>query len=43
MPIKIPDNLPAKEILEKEHIFVMGEERAFHQDIRPLEIAILNF
>lgn len=42
MPIKIPDNLPAKEILEKEHIFVMGEERAFHQDIRPLEIAILN-
>ena len=42
MPIRIPDNLPAKEILEKEHIFVMGEERAFHQDIRPLEIAILN-
>ena len=42
MPIKIPDHLPAKEILEKEHIFVMGEERAFHQDIRPLEIAILN-
>lgn len=42
MPIRIPDNLPAKEILLKEHIFVMGEERAFHQDIRPLEIAILN-
>ncbi|NDO45601.1 homoserine O-succinyltransferase [Clostridium sp. MD294] len=42
MPIRIPDNLPAKEILEREHIFVMGEERAFHQDIRPLEIAILN-
>ncbi len=42
MPIRIPDNLPAREILEREHIFVMGEERAFHQDIRPLEIAILN-
>lgn len=42
MPIKIPDHLPAKKVLEKEHIFIMGEERAFHQDIRPLEIAILN-
>jgi homoserine O-succinyltransferase len=42
MPIKIPDNLPAKEILNKENIFVMGESRAFHQDIRPLRIAILN-
>lgn len=42
MPIKVPDNLPAKKILENEHIFVMGESRAFHQDIRPLKIGILN-
>ncbi|MDR1913266.1 MAG: homoserine O-succinyltransferase [Clostridiales bacterium] len=42
MPIKIPDQLPAAEILKKERIFVMDEERAFHQDIRPLRIAILN-
>lgn len=42
MPIKIPDNLPAREILEKENIFVMTEDRAFHQDIRPLKIVILN-
>lgn len=42
MPIKIPDNLPATEILNSENIFVMSEDRAFHQDIRPLRIAILN-
>ena len=42
MPIKIPDNLPAAGILSTENIFVMGEERAFHQDIRPLRIGILN-
>ncbi|EPZ43318.1 MULTISPECIES: homoserine O-acetyltransferase MetA [Alicyclobacillus] len=42
MPIKIPDHLPAKEILQSEHIFVMGEQRAFQQDIRPLRILILN-
>ena len=42
MPIKIPDNLPASEILYGENIFVMSEARAFHQDIRPLKIAILN-
>lgn len=42
MPIKIPDNLPAVEILNNENIFVMPENRAFHQDIRPLRIAILN-
>lgn len=42
MPVKIPDNLPAKLILESENIFVMGEERARRQDIRPLRIAILN-
>ncbi len=42
MPIKIQDNLPAVEILSGENIFVMTEERAAHQDIRPLKIAILN-
>lgn len=42
MPIKIPDNLPTKEILTSENIFVMGEARAAHQDIRPLEIVVLN-
>ena len=42
MPIKIPDLLPAKEILQSENIFVMGEQRAIHQDIRPLQIAVLN-
>ena len=42
MPIKIPNTLPASKILENENIFVMNEERAAHQDIRPLRIAILN-
>lgn len=42
MPIKIQDDLPATEILTNENIFVMTEDRAFHQDIRPLKIAILN-
>ncbi len=42
MPIKTSNDLPVKEILEKENIFVMDEERASHQDIRPIEIAILN-
>ncbi|MEA4909728.1 MAG: homoserine O-succinyltransferase [Chloroflexi bacterium] len=42
MPIKIQDHLPAKGILEAENIFVMGENTAIHQDIRPLQIAILN-
>jgi homoserine O-succinyltransferase len=42
MPIKIPDNLPATEILSNENIFVMTEERAKRQDIRPIRIAILN-
>ncbi|WJH37239.1 homoserine O-succinyltransferase [Paenibacillus sp. CC-CFT747] len=42
MPIKIPDSLPAKEILNNENIFVMDETVAFHQDIRPLKIAIMN-
>jgi homoserine O-succinyltransferase len=42
MPIKVPDHLPAKEILAGENIFVMDESVAYHQDIRPLRIAILN-
>ena len=42
MPIKIPDRLPAGEILTKENIFVMFNLKAEHQDIRPLKIAILN-
>jgi homoserine O-succinyltransferase len=42
MPIKIPDKLPTAKILDGENIFVMTENRAFHQDIRPLKIAILN-
>jgi homoserine O-succinyltransferase len=42
MPIKIPKDLPAQDILEDENIFVMKEETALHQDIRPLKIAILN-
>ncbi|WP_334073835.1 MULTISPECIES: homoserine O-acetyltransferase MetA [Paenibacillus] len=42
MPIKVPDHLPAKEVLANENIFVMDESRAYQQDIRPLRIAILN-
>lgn len=42
MPIKIPNTLPAYEILNNENIFVMDQNRALSQDIRPLEIAIVN-
>ncbi|MGE5632177.1 MAG: homoserine O-acetyltransferase MetA [Caulobacteraceae bacterium] len=42
MPINIPDDLPAADILTGENIFVMTESRAHHQDIRPLRIAIMN-
>ena len=42
MPIKVADLLPATGILEKENIFVMTEFRAMHQDIRPLDMLILN-
>ena len=42
MPVRIPETLPARAVLESENIFVMGEERARHQDIRPLRVAILN-
>ena len=42
MPIRIPDSLPARAVLEGENIFVMTEYRALHQDIRPLDLLILN-
>ncbi len=42
MPIKVSADLPAKKIMEEENIFMMDDSRAMSQDIRPLEIAILN-
>lgn len=42
MPIRVQSELPAKKVLEDENIFIMDETRATHQDIRPLQIAILN-
>ena len=42
MPIKIPGNLPAAKTLEAENIFVMSEQRAVTQHIRPLHLLILN-
>lgn len=42
MPIKIPNHLPAVQILERENIFVMDQDRAYAQDIRPLHLLILN-
>lgn len=42
MPIKVENNLPARKIMENENIFIMDETRAVTQDIRPLQIAVLN-
>lgn len=42
MPLRLPDKLPAIELLKKENIFVMDNSRATTQDIRPLKIVILN-
>ena len=42
MPLRLPEKLPAIELLKQENIFVLDEERASHQDIRPLRIAVLN-
>ena len=42
MPIKIQNDLPVREKLEEENLFVQDEERSIHQDIRPLQICILN-
>ncbi|MBQ7516070.1 MAG: homoserine O-succinyltransferase [Schwartzia sp.] len=42
MPIKIPNNLPAAQVLERENIFFMDANRAYGQDIRPLRLCVLN-
>lgn len=42
MPVKVPSSLPARGVLEAENVFLIEEQRALHQDIRPLRIAILN-
>jgi homoserine O-succinyltransferase len=42
MPIRLPEDLPAFAVLEAEGVMVMGEDRAARQDIRPLQIALLN-
>ena len=42
MPLRLPDQLPAIELLKKENIFVMDESRAHSQEIRPLKIVVLN-
>lgn len=42
MPIRVQNDLPVKEILERENIFVMDESRALQQDIRPLKVGLLN-
>ena len=42
MPIRIQNDLPARGLLEEENIFVMDENRAINQEIRPLKVGILN-
>lgn len=42
MPLRLPDRLPAIELLKKENIFVMDESRAHSQMVRPLKIVVLN-
>ena len=42
MPLRVQSDLPVKAIIEKENIFIMDEHRAIMQDIRPLEIALIN-
>src|SRR5512141_2593690 len=42
MPVIIAETLPARIVLEREKMFVMGKHSAYHQDIRPLRLAILN-
>ena len=42
MPLRLPDKLPAIELLKHENIFVMDESRAHSQEIRPLKICVLN-
>ncbi len=42
MPIKLPSELPAFDVLQNEGVMVMSRDRAEHQDIRPLRIGLLN-
>jgi homoserine O-succinyltransferase len=42
MPIRIPDDLPARKTLEDEHVLLIGEHEALRQDVRPMQIALLN-
>ena len=42
MPLKLPDQLPAIELLKKENIFVMDDSRAHMQDIRPLKLSLIH-
>ena len=42
MPIKIQNGLPARAILESENVFIMDEDRAESQDIRPLELSLIH-
>ncbi|MGQ9427064.1 homoserine O-acetyltransferase MetA [Gilvimarinus sp. F26214L] len=42
MPIRLPGNLPAADVLQRENVFVMSDQQAQHQDIRPLKILLLN-
>ena len=42
MPVNIPSSLPARSMLQSENIFVMGQNRASHHDIRALRVAVLN-
>ena len=42
MPLRIPDNLPASQVLELENIFCISDAQAQHQDIRPQKILLLN-
>jgi homoserine O-succinyltransferase/O-acetyltransferase len=42
MPITLPEDLPAFDVLSKEGVMVISPDRASHQDIRPLKIALLN-
>ena len=43
MPINIPNDLPAKAVLNSEQVFVMTEERSCHQDIRPFKFTLSKF
>ena len=42
MPIRLPNDLPAADVLKQENVFVMSNQEAEHQDIRPLRVLLLN-